>query len=353
MTSAAKKRPARPLAAALATAATLALFALPALAAAPTLQLNIPTVKFSEASVAGGTVTIPWLAQYISGIYKYAIGAAGLLAVVMMMYGGVRWLTAGGDASGVTAAKERMQNAAVGLVLVLAAYVILYAVSPELVNLKSLTIQTVKQELLPPFADNGGRGEEANPTGVGARSTGSECFLQTFGATDAEVGKRLQSVRFVGFDDKIKINAEAAADFDAAFREWEAQPADSAAGKYLQYLKTMPFYKANCAGGSAYGGAYAPRLDAAKAKADAAGKPFCASCDLHKFGLAVDIDPCHNTYRSGTLAQATTVPMEVVEIFAKHHIYWGGYGWSAQGKDPSAALKRDGMHFEWHGKCWK
>jgi hypothetical protein len=133
-------------------ATTLIFFALPALAETeafrPRLSISIPTFSFSEITRAGGTVTIPWLAEYANGAYKFAIGAAGLLAVVMMMYGGVRWLTAGGDSGRVTIAKDHIKNAAVGLVIVLGAYVILLTVSPDLVSFKPITITTVERKQL-------------------------------------------------------------------------------------------------------------------------------------------------------------------------------------------------------------
>ncbi len=117
----------------------------------PNLVINIPTVsiqdiKRSTQLVNGGEVAIvdiPWLANYVSGVYTYAVGLAGLLAAVMFMVGGFQYLTAGGDASRVGAAKKRITDAVIGLALVLGSFVILDTINPDLIAVQSIRIQTV------------------------------------------------------------------------------------------------------------------------------------------------------------------------------------------------------------------
>ena len=127
--------------------------ALPALALkknAPTLIINIPTVKLTELGQSGQYITIPWIAQYLVGIYQYAIYAAAVLAVIMMMWGGFQWLTSAGDASKVGAAKKRLENAAIGLMILMSAYVIFTMVNPAMTALMPLKVETVQKQLLPP-----------------------------------------------------------------------------------------------------------------------------------------------------------------------------------------------------------
>lgn len=107
----------------------------------PTLQINIPTVKFSEITdESGGRIGIPYLADYIAGIYKYAVSIASIIAIVMIMVGGLIWLTAGGSAERVGKAKETITGAAIGLLLLLGSYTILYAINPDLVSFKNVKI---------------------------------------------------------------------------------------------------------------------------------------------------------------------------------------------------------------------
>ena len=56
----------------------------------------------------------------------------------MMIIGGFQYLTSAGDASKIGAAKSRMANALIGLVLVLGAYTILKTINPELLVMKPL-----------------------------------------------------------------------------------------------------------------------------------------------------------------------------------------------------------------------
>jgi hypothetical protein len=91
--------------------------------------------------LAGGktTITGSTIGEYILEIYKYLIGAAGILATIVMMYGGVLWIIAGGNQERVTNARGYIVAALSGLVLTLASYTILNFINPELINLKPIT----------------------------------------------------------------------------------------------------------------------------------------------------------------------------------------------------------------------
>jgi len=80
-----------------------------------------------------------WISSYIEAIYKYLIGIVGILATVVMMIGGVIWITAGGNASRVGEAKAWIGGALMGLVLALSSYTILYQINDETVKLKPIT----------------------------------------------------------------------------------------------------------------------------------------------------------------------------------------------------------------------
>ena len=116
----------------------------------PTLSITIPTIKFTDliTKVEGeGTyLYIPWLAQYIVGLYKYALGIAIVIAVVMIVIGGFQYVTGGGDASRVGAGKKRISEAVIGLVLLYASYSILATVSPNLLSLNAIRILQVKKD---------------------------------------------------------------------------------------------------------------------------------------------------------------------------------------------------------------
>lgn len=82
---------------------------------------------------------------YVPGIFKLAIGIAGVLAVLMIIIGGVEYITT--DAiQGKSDGKARIQNALRGLVLVLVSWILLYTINPKLtvfnLNVEKTTSET-------------------------------------------------------------------------------------------------------------------------------------------------------------------------------------------------------------------
>lgn len=90
--------------------------------------------KKGVAQEVGGSTSM--IAKYIKAIYKYALGIVGILATVVMMFGGVLWITAGGNAERISNAKSWLAAALTGLVLALSSYMILYIVNPGLVEFR-------------------------------------------------------------------------------------------------------------------------------------------------------------------------------------------------------------------------
>ncbi|MFA6255457.1 MAG: hypothetical protein WC675_05570 [Patescibacteria group bacterium] len=82
---------------------------------------------------------ISWISDYIVAVYKYGVGVAAVLAVVMIMIGGFVWLMSGGNSTRVSTAKDFIVSAMAGLLLALFSFVILYAVNPRLINLEGVT----------------------------------------------------------------------------------------------------------------------------------------------------------------------------------------------------------------------
>jgi flagellum-specific peptidoglycan hydrolase FlgJ len=121
----------------------------------PKLSIPIPDVSLTKYTTrTDGTakyIDIPWLAQYVSGVYKYATGFAGLLATVMAMVGGFQYLTAGGDSARVSAGKKRITDALVGMLLVLGTYLILNSVNPDLVKPPVISVFLVEKKVFEHF----------------------------------------------------------------------------------------------------------------------------------------------------------------------------------------------------------
>jgi len=58
---------------------------------------------------------LPEIVAFIINVFSWIIGA---VSVIMIIYGGFRYITSGGDSNGVTAAKNTILYAIIGLVIV-------------------------------------------------------------------------------------------------------------------------------------------------------------------------------------------------------------------------------------------
>ena len=101
------------------------------------LAQEIPLEVRIGGAVSGvGEFVVQDLGQYLSILYNYLIGIAGVLATVMIMVGGVRWLLAAGDPGKIGAAKETIGSAVIGLALALGSFLVLNTINPQLVELR-------------------------------------------------------------------------------------------------------------------------------------------------------------------------------------------------------------------------
>lgn len=96
-----------------------------------------------QISIGGGTITN--LGDYVAKAYNYALGFVLMLAIIMVMIGGIQYIVARGG-GGVGAAKKRIGNAILGVVLLSCAYLILNTVSPALVKLSLPRVPLLKKD---------------------------------------------------------------------------------------------------------------------------------------------------------------------------------------------------------------
>lgn len=100
------------------------------------MTLNVPIL---------GVTQVANLATYVNLVYQWLLPAGAIMAVVMVMVAGLQYATAGGNAGKVGAAKERIFQALVGLVLLMGAYTILRFISPDLVKLDLARVPMIKE----------------------------------------------------------------------------------------------------------------------------------------------------------------------------------------------------------------
>jgi len=71
--------------------------------------------------------------QIVGNVISIVLGIVGVVFLVLTIYGGYMWMTAGGDEGKVEKARDTMTRAIIGLIIVLAAYALTYFVVSQLV----------------------------------------------------------------------------------------------------------------------------------------------------------------------------------------------------------------------------
>lgn len=83
--------------------------------------------------------------EYVGSFYRYGITIVGLLATVMLMAGGIVWLTSTGNQSKITKAKEMIFGSLIGMGILYSSYLILNTINPDLVKLKPIEMIKVER----------------------------------------------------------------------------------------------------------------------------------------------------------------------------------------------------------------
>lgn len=148
----------------------------------PTLRISIPGLSFTDKDELvqstdedGATyIHFPFLGEYISAVFKYAIATIGAIAVIMIIVAGFTWITSGGSSERVSEAKKRIQQSIVGLFLAVSSYTLLYTINPELVSFRNLRVLTI------PGISSDTIAETAHETSPGLLPAADKTVVKTF-----------------------------------------------------------------------------------------------------------------------------------------------------------------------------
>ena len=116
-----------------------------------TPQISVPGSSFQQGTgVAVGTTTnnsvkSDLLARYIAAFYNWGLSIVGVLAVLMLMAGGITWLTSGGDSGKIGNAKKMIEGSLLGTFLLLGAYFFLNTINPDLTKLPVIGMDNIKR----------------------------------------------------------------------------------------------------------------------------------------------------------------------------------------------------------------
>lgn len=128
----------------------------------PELSVPIPGLTFTTAYAEGDQLVVPYLAQYISAVYRYLLGISTIVAIIVVICGGFIYLlgqTTGSTKQGLTLIKD----AIAGLIVLYCSYLILWTVNPNLVNLQPIRLDLIRS--IPLGEGSGAFGDSYEDTG--------------------------------------------------------------------------------------------------------------------------------------------------------------------------------------------
>ncbi len=119
-------------------------------------QVAIPEATINGQKIEPGVeieITPQTFAYYLLEVYKWGLRVLALLAIVMIMIAGGRWIIAGGNASTIKQAKDQIIGALIGLLIGFGSYAILNFINPSLVNLNSLNLEIINPKTISTCSD--------------------------------------------------------------------------------------------------------------------------------------------------------------------------------------------------------
>jgi len=114
-----------------------------------TPQISIPGTEFQSGTgvkvgeTSGATTSSTLLARYISAFYTWGLSIVGILAVLMLMAGGLIWITSAGDTGKIGSAKKMISGSLFGSLLLVGAYFFLNTINPDLTKLPALKMTQI------------------------------------------------------------------------------------------------------------------------------------------------------------------------------------------------------------------
>ena len=76
------------------------------------------------------------LSMYLVGLYNFLLSIVGIVAVMMLIIGGMRYITAAGNSAAISDAKDIIQNAIFGLLLAILSWVFIATINPDVLYIK-------------------------------------------------------------------------------------------------------------------------------------------------------------------------------------------------------------------------
>jgi len=126
---------------------TLYLILIGLLAFSPVLAANYPVIM--DIDINSDKVTA---SEYIAYIFYLLVGIGAVFAVILLSIAGLEWASSGGDPGVINSAKKKIGSVFAGLVLLLAVYIVLFTINPNLlkINIDDISEQVITEVEIPP-----------------------------------------------------------------------------------------------------------------------------------------------------------------------------------------------------------
>ena len=160
----------------------VSLFAIPSAVFAQTVDPGL-----NQVGAASGLETDADLPTIIGRIINIFLGFMGIVLLLIVIYAGYLWMTAGGDADQVEKAKKWIRNGIIGLIIIVSSY----AITAFVISMLAGEGGGGGSGSGDPFGNNGGFPGSAGSLGAGPKRLGKCCHFDRI--TNGSAGA-------VGFD---------------------------------------------------------------------------------------------------------------------------------------------------------
>ncbi len=192
-----------------------------------------PTEYTKEQTPATGTVNNTDLFDCVNQLYKYALIISSITAVFMIIIAGYMYIFSGGNTGKVSTAKSFITTSLLGITVLLAGFLLLKQINPNLLVLKNLTPQQIGQKNWATLGNGGHTNPttDTTPRSTGPAGGGKPGLVAGNGVT-CDGGSDQYPGRHVNcgcFANEVKAAAESA-------------------GISQAYIRAVLFQEANCGG---------------------------------------------------------------------------------------------------------
>jgi len=187
-----------------------------------TVQKYVVNVPIPCQPLAGGNCpSADTPAGYVGRLYQFSLMIVGLLAFASIVFGSLKYILSAGNLASLDEAKDQIRQAIFGVILLLGAYLILYTINPDLVNIRNpqlepINIQQIRQDAqiaedlqrIPADSGTTGGGDPLCTSAVNTRITintspvgNSKCVTCTSGAVLGSSGVCECGTDYLRFED--------------------------------------------------------------------------------------------------------------------------------------------------------